>query len=271
MKKLIAILAGLLASYVVVFIAVNSYDIVPPGMTGAKVTLGSVDSTAVNGFVWKLPFISNVVKINTRQQTFDFVSNEIKAGNVQQVTLNCAVIYRVVGKNFPKMLTSLDTETYKETILIPHINSALQETIGKNDALLLVTQPEMVREATEYILADELKSDNYIQIVDVLLSKPRFSKEFEDAINKKITEEQLLAYAQVHTKKVEEEAKQALAMAMVDVEVTKRLNGVLDNPLIVKYEAMKALRQWNGQLPSSLMLNGEATAVPIIPFVNKNK
>ncbi len=270
MKKIIYALVGVVAVYAVLLVAVNCYDIVPPGMTGAKVTLGKVAPEAVTGFVWKAPFISKVVQTDTRQQTFDFVSKDIKAGNVQPLSLNCSVIYRVVGDNFPKMLSNLDPATYRETILVPHINSALQETIGKNDALLLVTQPEMVREATQYILADELKTDNYIQIVDVLFSKPKFSAEFEEAINKKTTEEQLVAYAKIHTQRVEEEAEQALIMAAVDVKVAKQLNDVIHNPLIIKYEAMKALRKWNGELPSSLMLNGAENAVPVVPFVNNN-
>ncbi len=268
----VAVLSIIVICYVLIFLGRNTYDVVPYGMTGAKVTLGSVDTTAVHGFVWKLPFITEVVKLNTKQQTYTYCSEDIKANNIQKLKLNCSVIYQLTPNNVPKMIANVDKDQYVETLLVPRISSALQETIGKNDALLLVTEPEMIREATQYILADQLKVDNYIQIHEVLFDTPKFSDEFEDAVNKKLTEEQLLEYAKIHTKKVEEEAKQALSLAMVDAKVAEQLSKTLNNPLIVKYEAMKALQKWDGRinLPSALMLSGYGTGMlPIFPAITK--
>ncbi len=271
-KTLYLVLGSIIVVYLCSFVVRNSYDIVPPGMTGARVTLGTVSDEAVKGFVWKVPFISNVIKMNTRQQTYVYHSENVKANNIQKVSLNCSIIYQVTENNVPKMIQNVDCDNYLETILMPRISSALQETIGKNDVFLLVTKPEMIREATQYILADQLKTDDYLQIKEVLFDTPKFSDEFEDAINKKLTEQQLLEFAQIQTKKVEEEAKQALLLASVEPQVLSLLNKAMTNPLIIKYEAMKALQKWDGKLnlPSTLMMSGESgNVLPVLPIKSK--
>jgi len=273
MKKVLYFLLGaFILVYICSFIGRNSYEIVPPGMTGARVTLGSVDSVPVKGFVWKLPFISEVIQMNTQQQTYVYHSEDVKANNIQKVSLNCSIIYQITDANVPKMIQNIDRHRYLETILVPRISSALQETIGKNDVFLLVTKPEMIREATQYILADQLLIDNYLQIKEVLFDTPKFSPEFEEAVNKKLTEEQLLEVAKIQTRKVEEEAKQALALASVDPQVAALLNRAITNPLIIKYEAIKALQKWDGKLnlPSTLMMSGEnGNMLPIVPIKSK--
>lgn len=255
-------------TFVFVCIAKNATYVVEPQEVGALVTLGKINPEAKEGFGFKMPGISKVVTANAVQQTVTYQSEGLKAKTMQSVGLTCSIIYQINRENFPLMYRNVDMDRYVETILNPRVEDALQMTIGKNDVLLLVTNQELIREGVSYILKDQLKQENYLIVQDILFSKPKFDPEFEKWVEKTVTEEKRLDYAKAQTRIVEEEAQQALTRAMVDPQVIKELNKVMTNPLIIKYEAMKALQNWNGDTPSTLMLPGDK-AMPIIGINGK--
>ena len=82
---------------------------------------------------------------------------------------------------------------------------------------------------------------------------------------------QLLEVTRIQTLKVEEEAKQILALAEADLKVLKQKNQMLTNPLIVKYEAAKILQKWKGDIPSTLVISGNGASLPIIPVQGSTK
>ena len=127
-----------------------------------------------------------------------------------------------------------------------------------------------MREATKYILADLLSADGYIIIKDVLFCRPKFSPQFEKAVEDKMAAGQLLEITRLQTLKVEEEAKQLLAMGAAEMELLKQKNQLMTNPLIIKYEAAKVLQNWKGDMPSTLVVSGNG-ALPIIPVAGSVK
>lgn len=271
-RKFFSCLAAVvIVIYFVVFIFLNASSIAPPGTTAAKVTLGTVSDTPYQGFFWRIPFLSDVVLINTRQQTREYTVSQLKTQDLQTVGLECAVIYQINSQKVPDIVRNLDVENIEAEVLSPRLANSLQETVGKNDVFLLVTQQEMVREATKYILADMLSVDEFINIKDVLFYNPKFSPQFEQVIENKKREEQLLEIAKIQTQKVEEEAKQLWLKAEVELKVLQRENQVLTNPLIAKYEAIKVLQKWQGDVPSTLIMSGEASALPIVPIAGNVK
>ncbi|MBO5038948.1 MAG: hypothetical protein J6C85_05800 [Alphaproteobacteria bacterium] len=257
--------AVVIVGWVGVFLFLNSSSVAPPGTTAAKVTLGTVSDTPYQGFFFRAPFCSDVVLVNTKQQAGRYKSSQIKTSDMQTIGLECTVIYQVNSKKVPEIVKNVDVEKIDSVVLFPRLASALQETIGKNDILLLVTKQEMVREATKYILADLLSTDGYVDVKEVLFCNPKFSAQFEKAIEDKKKEEQLLEIAKIQTQKVEEEAKQLWILAEVELKALKQKKQVLTNPLIAKYEAVKILQKWKGDVPSTLMISGEGTAVPVVP------
>lgn len=251
--------------YLGIFLFQNSTSVAPPGTTAAKVTLGHVSNKAYQGFFWRVPFCSHAVLVNTKQQMNKYESQSIKTRDLQTIGLNCTVIYQINSGKVPEIVRNIEPERIDTIVLFPRIASALQETIGKNDVFLLITQQEMVREATKYILADLLSADGYITVKDVLFSNPKFSPQFEKAVEDKMAAGQLLEVTRIQTLKVEEEAKQILALAEADLKVLKQKNQMLTNPLIVKYEATKILQKWKGDIPSTLVISGNGASLPIIP------
>lgn len=261
MKKLIVCMAIIAGVWGCLFLALNSIDVIPVGMTGAKETLGVVDSKPRKGWVLKEPFISRIIKVNTRQQTYNFETS-FKTNNGQNVKVPVSIVYQFREQNVPDMVKNINVATYQDLILAPYLTNALQDAIGKSDPFLLVTNTDMVSSATRYILENQLNQNQYIQIKDILFGKPIFPKSLEDAIEKKLTETQLVELAKIQTLRVQEEAKQMLAMASANAKGVAELSKALSNPLVVKYEAIKALQKWDGKLPNSLVISNDA--LPII-------
>ena len=266
-KKALWIAFTILMVYFVAFIGINSYDIVPIGEGGVLVTLGKANPKTKYGFVLKVPFISEVQKYNIRQQTQSYNNLELKTGDLQNVKLSCSVIYQIEDENLPHMVQTYNMNQYVEDIISPRVESAFQDAVGKNDIWLLVADKQTVTDAIAYILDDKLKEDNFIELKDVLLKAPVFDKKFEDEILAKLTEEVKLEKAKIQTQIAYQEAEQMLAKASVDPKVVELMSKAITNPLIIKYEATKALNKWKGDVPSTLM-NGAENAMPIIG-VNK--
>lgn len=263
MKKFFIALLGLCGIYFCLLVANNSYGITPPGEGGVIVTLGSVSSETNHGFTLKWPVISKLVNYNLRQQNKDYANLGLKTRDLQNVYLSFSVIYQINGEKLPLMVQEYGMNNYVHDILSPKIEAAIQEVVGKNDVWLLVTDKAMITEALEYILSDKLSEDNYLLLKDVLLKTPKFDKLFEDEILAKLTDEVKLEKAKIQTQIVQEEAKQMFAKASVDPQVMEMMSEAITNPLIIKYEAMKALNKWNGEVPSTV-ISGTDNALPII-------
>ena len=85
-----------------------------------------------------------------------------------------------------------------------------------------------------------------------------------EAVLDKLTTEVKLEKAKVQTEIARQEAEQMLAKAMVEPKVAKEMSKAISNPLIIKYEAMKALNNWDGKLTLPNTLVTGTDAMPII-------
>lgn len=264
MKKLIIWVSCILMSIIaLVFVLMNITTIVYPGEGGVKTVFGEPILKTQHGLVWRFPGVSEVTVYNTKQQNADYDGIQLKASNLQNVYLSAAVTYKVNDENLPLMVQEYDMNNYVQEILSPKVEAAIQDAVGKNDIWLLVTDKQMVTDAIAYILTDKLAKDNYLLIADVNLKSYKFDKEYEQTVIDKLTTEVLLEKAKIQTEIAREEAAQMLEKAMVDPQVAKEMSKAISNPLIIKYEAMKALQKWDGQAPSTIM-SGADNALPII-------
>lgn len=258
--KIVIILAG---CWLALFIIRNSYDITGPWEGGVLVTLGNVSPETKHGLTIKFPFISELMNYNTRQQTTDYSNINLKTKDLQNTILSFSVIYKINPSSLPEMVQEYDMNNYAQDILSPRVEAAVQDVVGRNDVWLLVTDKQTVTNALKYVLADKLSEDDYLMLKDVLLKTPKFDPHFENEILAKLTEEVKLEKAKIQTQIAHEEAQQMLIKASVDPQIVEKMSKALSNPLIIKYEAAKALRNWNGQTPSTIM-SGTENALPVI-------
>ncbi|MBE6452893.1 MAG: hypothetical protein E7012_05350 [Alphaproteobacteria bacterium] len=266
-NKFVKVTFVLVMLYVALTVIRNSYGITGPGEGGVLVTLGTVSPETKHGISFKMPFISELTNYNIRQQTTDYTDISLKTGDLQNVFLSFSVIYQINDLSLPEMVQEYDMNNYVQDILSPKVEAAVQDVIGENDVWLLVTKKQTVTDALKYILADKMSEDDYLVIRDVLLKAPKFDAYFENEVLAKLTEEVKLEKAKIQTQIAHEEAQQMLIKASVDPKVAEMMSKALSNPLIIKYEATKALRKWNGQAPSTIMSGAENT----LPIIGINK
>ena len=262
-KKFKIMLIAVAGIWAVCMFVRNFVRITGPGEGGVLVTLGSVSTDTKHGLTFVFPFISELTNYNTKQQTKDYVGLALKTKDLQNTYLSFSVIYQINEEYLPNMVNEYDMNNYVDDILSPKVEAAVQDVVGENDVWLLVTEKQTITDALKYILADKLLEDDYLILREVLLKTPKFDARFEYEVLNKLTEEVKLQKAKIQTEIAHEEAKQMLAKASVDPKVAEMMSRAITNPLIIKYEAMKALNKWNGETPSTV-IGGTNGAIPIL-------
>ena len=270
------------AVLLLVFVLLNSFTIVQSGFTGVPVTFGKVaDYTVGEGPHFHSPF-TDIIKMDNHVQkhtiTMSAFSKDIQETAVTytinyKISENDAMtIYRTIGKN------------YFETVISPNISEAVKTATAHYTAESLVNNRDKLSQEIELILTDLLEKYKII-IVGTSIEDLDFTDAFTNAVEAKqvAAQNKLKAQTEQEQQTMEEEAKakraiiqanaeaeQAKIAANADLEVVKiqaeaslyagereaqmnqRIAEVL-TPALINYYWVK---QWDGQLPSTMLGEG---------------
>jgi hypothetical protein len=92
----------------------------------------------------------------------------------------------------------------------------------------------------------------------------QYQKDFETAVERKVTAIQKAIEEQNRTRQIEEQAKQKVIDAKAQAESMRiRATALTNNPKLVEYEAVQ---KWNGELPTYVM----GDSVPFIQLQSKH-
>jgi SPFH domain / Band 7 family len=135
---------------------------------------------------------------------------------------------------------------FKDRIIDPAMQEAIKASTAKFTAEELITRREMVRDEIKAQLTARLKDRN-ILVDEFNIVNFEFSKNFNDAIEAKVTAEQQALAAKNKLEQIKFEADQAIAEARGKAEaMTIESNALKSNPQILE---LRALEKWNGTLP----------------------
>ena len=96
-KRLLIIVPCAIMALIVI---VSCFDIVPAGFKGVKLTMGAVDGTVLNeGLAFKLPFAQQIVHVDARVKKYTLEGETSASKDMQSITTNVALNYRVDGAN----------------------------------------------------------------------------------------------------------------------------------------------------------------------------
>ena len=135
----------------------------------------------------------------------------------------------------------------------------------------MITQREKVREDILALLTTKLQvygvQTDSLNIIDF-----NFSKQFNEAIEAKVTAEQNALAAKNKLQQVQYEAQQTVASAKAQAEAIQIQTQAIQNgggQSYVELQAIKvqqaAVDKWNGQLPQQMIPGGA------LPFINLSK
>lgn len=247
-----------IAGIVALFIAANSFTIVPAGNTGVVLTLGEVSGTPLSeGFHLKAPFVQTVEKMSNKIQVFEAKATAVSR-DLQTVNSDIVVNYRLISDKSPDMYKNVGVE-YSTILVSPVVQECMKSATAKYNAEQLITERESVSTEVKTALDEKLNSYGiYIEKFNIVNFD--FTEEFNNAIEaKQVAEQNLLKtkteqeQAKVVAKTEAEkkviaanaEAEAILAQAQAQADANKLLEESLSDKVI----AYEQIQKWNGVMP----------------------
>jgi prohibitin 2 len=241
LAKLIGI--GLLI-FVLVIVGSTSTYTVEPGFRGVEVTLGHVSPVfKPEGFGFKKPFITEIVKIPVRQIT-QGVKAECFSSDLQQVFIDVTVLYRIPESSVVRIYKDFSGNSF-DTLIAPRVNEAIKEVTALNTAEAIVKKREEIK--TKSLALVRLKIGEVLMIEDLVVQNISLSKELEHAIEQKMVQEQEAAKAKYIQQKAEIEASTAIIRARGEAEAIRiRGQALKETPNLIE---LQIVEKWNGVSP----------------------
>ena len=247
-----------IAGVAALFIAANSFTIVPAGNTGVVLTLGEVSGTPLSeGFHLKAPFVQTVEKMSNKIQVFEAKATAVSR-DLQTVNSDIVVNYRLISDKSPDMYKNVGVE-YSTILVSPVVQECMKSATAKYNAEQLITERESVSTEVKTALDEKLNSYGiYIEKFNIVNFD--FTEEFNNAIEaKQVAEQNLLKtkteqeQAKVVAKTEAEkkviaanaEAEAILAQAQAQADANKLLEESLSDKVI----AYEQIQKWNGVMP----------------------
>lgn len=232
----------------------NSFKTIPTGYVGVKTRFGEVQNTMLSeGINTKVPYIEKIVKIDCRTQkceyTMEASSKDLQKISNIQIAVNYNVdkgkansLYREVGKDF------------KSVIIEPTIYESVKQGMSQYTAEELITKRSEVSNVIVKLLTEKL-GEKGIMITALNITDLSFSKEFDEAIEKKQVTEQQTQQAKYELEKAKVENEKKVENAKAEAEVMKSQNReITDKTLELKKLEIqeKLISKWNGALPTTV-------------------
>ena len=210
------------------------------------------------GLYFRIPLIESVQMMDVKVQKYEMKSDA--------ASKDLQTVHSVVALNFhidPDRVANIYQDVglqFRDRIIDPAMQEAIKASTAKFTAEELITKREMVRDEIKVQLKGRLKDRN-ILVDEFNIVNFEFSKNFNDAIEAKVTAEQQALAAKNKLEQIKFEADQKIAEARGKAEaMTIESNALKSNPQILE---LRALEKWNGTLPQ---VTGGAT-----PFINLSK
>ena len=280
-------LGAIVAVLGIAVIICSSLSTVPTGHTGILTTFGKVEDVSLpNGVNIHAPW-QNVITMSNKEQK-DSGKGLAFSKDIQEVSYSYTIQHMLQPGAAPNLYKNVGTE-YFDIVISPAINAVIKTYIGKANAESLIINREAItddvnREAT-------IIGEKYGLSLTVIIDNFDFTDVFTNAVEAKQVAEQEKLRAQTEQEKLTMEAEQkaardkieaeaAAAIAKINAEadlevqkinadaaeyagqkeaaVNQAIAASLTPELVAYYEIM----QWNGQLPTTYL--GEGDVVPVI-------
>ena len=256
-KNVIRIALPIIALILLFFL--SPFGTIAAGERGVHLRFTAVTGKVFGeGLYFRIPLIESVQTMDVKVQKYQMES--------AAASKDLQTVHSVVALNFhidPDRVANIYQDVglqFRDRIIDPAMQEAIKASTAKFTAEELITKREMVRDEIKAQLTSRLKGRN-ILVDEFNIVNFEFSKNFNDAIEAKVTAEQQALAAKNKLEQIKFEADQKIAEARGKAEaMTIESNALRSNPQILE---LRALEKWNGTLPQ---VTGGA-----IPFINLPK
>lgn len=224
----------------------SSIGTVGAGERGILLQFGAVkDKVFDEGLYFKIPFIQEVQKMDVKIQK-DEVSVSAASKDLQIVTSVIALNYHLEPREVNKVWQELGKD-YNIRIIAPSIQESVKAVSAEFTAEELITKREEVKEQIKANLSERL-SDRFILVDEFNIIAFEFSTAFNEAIEAKVTAEQLKLKADRDLERIKIEANQRIADAQGKAEAIRiEAQALSQNAKIVE---LRWIEKWDGKTPT---------------------
>ncbi|MBT9582890.1 prohibitin family protein [bacterium] len=236
----------------------SGFYIIQPGECGVEVTLGKINSKPLGpGFGFKLPFITDIRRVNVRQNTSEVLA-DCFSSDLQQVKLKLKVLYRIPETSAISVVRDYSGDPF-EQLIVPRVQEAVKEVTAQKTAAEIVKTREGIK--VSGLEGARHKIGNFLVIEDLVIEDVALSKELEAAIEAKMVQQQETEKALFKQQQAETDAKTSIIKAKADAESIRIQGDALQkNPRLVD---LKMVEKWDGHAPQ--VLGGSATTLMPMP------
>lgn len=240
----------------------GAFYTVPTGHRGVLTTFGdpSLDAKP-EGFGFKIPIAQKVKDIEVRTQKIETTSDS-SSKDLQDVQTTIALNFHINPEQTPYLYKGIGMD-YSNRIIVPAIEESVKAISATFTAEELITKRPQVRDAIKAMIKSKLKK-YYLTVDDFNIVNFQFSKEFDKAIESKVTAEQLKLKAERDLERIKIEKQQKITQAQAEAESIR-----------IQSEALKAnedilelrfIEKWDGKL--SLVTGSGQNIMDISSFMH---
>lgn len=241
-------------------LAGSSY-VVQPGERGVRVTLGTMsDQFLAPGFGLKLPFVTEIRRVNVQQDTRELMA-ECFSSDLQQINMQVKVLYRIPEASVVSVLRDYAGNPF-ETLILPRVQEATKEVTALKTAADIVKTREAIKAAA--LASSREKVGTLLVLEDLVIEDVALSTELEHAIEAKMVQQQEAEKAVFKMQQAKTDAETQIIKATADAEAIRIQGEALEKtPRLVE---LKMVEKWNGVSPQVV---GSGTNV-MLPLGNRN-
>jgi prohibitin 2 len=251
--------AGLAAAFLYVVLVVPSIGTVPAGHRGVVLSFGAVTGRILESGIYVVnPFTGESVVMMNVQVVAGSVVAPAASRDLQDVAAKVTVNYNLEPAHTARVYDAYRKD-FADRVLAPAIQEAVKAATAKFDAENLIRQRQQVKEEVERLLTLRMQPTH--RLVALSITDFKFSPEFSNAIEAKVTATQQALKAQNDLERVRFESEQRVLRARAEAEAIRIQAQAVTSQGGADYVKLKAIEKWNGTVPTTML--GEA-----IPFVN---
>lgn len=241
------------------FLLFLSFTTVDAGSVGIVKYFGQPARSLNPGAHFILPFADTVTSVAV--QTRIVKPSELAASHdLQVVHMEVTLAYHVDPRYAMSVLVELNDDA-ETRIVTPAILEAMKATTAKFDAQQLIAQRVQVRDEIEEQVKARIAPYHLIA-ENVSITDFNFSKEYNDAIEAKVTAQQKAEKASNDLKRIQIEAEQQVAQAKGEAEALRAQKEQI-TPELLQLRTIEMLsKTWDGHMPQTIV--GQNGVVPML-------
>lgn len=268
--KIIKHIVILLVGIVLVFGSLGS---VGAGEIGIRTRFSKVVGIVNQGLYFKIPFIEQVKKLDTKTRTINYDKNGNEGDSIdsssltgaskdlQDVSIGVMVNYKLDSTKAEEIYNQYKTNSnFESNVIEPIIRETVKSVSAQYTAEELVTKRLEYSDKVTALLTERFLTKQSI-LERFSITNFEFSKAFSSAIEAKVTAVQNAEASKNKLEQVKYEAQQTIEKAKAEAEAIRIQAQAINSQGGADYVQLQAISKWNGILPTQMIPNG---ALPIL-------